>query len=505
MIKRLSGMVRGAAMGWRATAVAPSAFPAGSTRGVVGSTWNATASGPNRIGYSENSTLLKRTRDIDRRDPFCAQGVATLANFVVGDGINPAPPTGDAFKSLLSLWRDWSVAVDPMGRHDIHGLARLAMQTTAGAGECFARLRPRRMTDGLPVPLQVQLLEPEFCPYQGAFKGRGRNRVVNGVEFDALDRVQAYHMYKAHPKDSVNWSRVSDMTEIARVPSALVLHTVYQHRPGQVRGFSPLARVLQSINDLLDYQEAEIVRKQATSRITGTIKSPSASAAAEFFMAEQTDPAVSSGYDPALGIHVGVDPGTLLNLPPGYDAQFLQPPDTGSNFSPFMRWQWLQIAMALGVPYEYFTGDLQGANERAMRVADIRFKKVVSNWRSSLQRQFLSGIWSAFVTQAYISGAWRASESEYRAALSGTRWITPPWEQIRPIEDVRAQAEKIRAGFGTQRDAVMAAGHDWDDWLDARADEIEQMRARGIITDTDPYMTKSGSANVDTTEVGIDE
>ena len=54
------------------------------------------------------------------------------------------------------------------------------MRTRREAGEIFIRRRPRLLSDGLPVPIQYQLLEPEFCRvnYNLTFNGE---RVYAGI------------------------------------------------------------------------------------------------------------------------------------------------------------------------------------------------------------------------------------------------------------------------------------------------------------------------------------
>ena len=65
----------------------------------------------------------------------------------------------------------------------------------AESGECLVRLRERRVEDGLPVPLQLQVLEPDHLDASKTGDLPNGGFVLQGVEFDALGRRRAYWLY----------------------------------------------------------------------------------------------------------------------------------------------------------------------------------------------------------------------------------------------------------------------------------------------------------------------
>ena len=69
------------------------------------------------------------------------------------------------------------------------------------SGECFVRMRPRRLEDGLAVPLQLQVLEADFldATKSGAL---GAGRLVQGIEFDPVGKRRAYWLHGEHPGDA---------------------------------------------------------------------------------------------------------------------------------------------------------------------------------------------------------------------------------------------------------------------------------------------------------------
>ncbi len=90
------------------------------------------------------------------------------------------------------------------------------------AGECSLRLRPRRVEDGLTVPLQLQPLQSEMLPFEKTGNAPNGNRLRCGIAFDAIGRRVAYHFRRKHSGDSTDQGAV--IPEAVWVPPGNVLH-----------------------------------------------------------------------------------------------------------------------------------------------------------------------------------------------------------------------------------------------------------------------------------------
>ncbi len=69
------------------------------------------------------------------------------------------------------------------------------------AGEVLVRRRLRRASDGLPVPLQLQVLEADFLDATKS-NNVGAGRIVQGIEFDPVGKRRAYWLHPEHPGDA---------------------------------------------------------------------------------------------------------------------------------------------------------------------------------------------------------------------------------------------------------------------------------------------------------------
>lgn len=81
---------------------------------------------------------------------------------------------------------------DAAGLTDFYGLQALATHAMLEGGEALVRLRYRRTEDGLPVALQIQVLEAEHLPTTMNRDLPGGNVIRAGIEFDRLGRRVAY-------------------------------------------------------------------------------------------------------------------------------------------------------------------------------------------------------------------------------------------------------------------------------------------------------------------------
>ncbi len=96
--------------------------------------------------------------------------------------------------------------------------------------------------------------------------------VRSGIEFDGLGRRVAYHLYRSHPDDG----RLAPMSgqgglDTVRVDASEIIHLYRVLRPGQIRGEPWLSRALVKLNELDQYDDAELVRKKTAAMFAGFV------------------------------------------------------------------------------------------------------------------------------------------------------------------------------------------------------------------------------------------
>jgi lambda family phage portal protein len=315
-----------------------------------------------------NSELRTKSRDLVRRNAWAQSGIEAFVANAVGTGIKPQSLAGDdAFKAAVqTLWRDWVEEADAAGQTDFYGLQALACRAMLEGGECVIRLRPRRPEDGLSVPLQLQLIEPEHLPLNLNIDLDSGNVVRSGIEFDGVGRRVAYHLYRSHPEDG----RLAPMSgqgglETVRIDASEIIHLFKVLRPGQIRGEPWLSRALVKLNELDQYDDAELVRKKTAAMFAGFVTRQSVE-----------DNLLGEGLPDGNGVSLaGLEPGTMQILEPGEDIKFSDPADVGGSYGEFLRAQFRAVAAAIGITYEQLTGDLSGVNYSSIRAGMLEFRR----------------------------------------------------------------------------------------------------------------------------------
>jgi len=211
----------------------------GAAEGRRSSNWDAPDTGPNSLIMPALRNLRSRSRAAVRNDPYAANVIDKRVSNLIGTGITPQPRLTDkALRKIMQvLWEDWVDESDADELTDFYGQQALVARTVEQSGECFVRLRPRRLEDGLAVPLQLQCLSPEFVPHDKFEVTRSGNVIRAGIEFNSIGRRVAYWCYRNHPSDKTSLN--AGWSTAGRSPVGAGTKAVAQ--PGQLRRRGPIS------------------------------------------------------------------------------------------------------------------------------------------------------------------------------------------------------------------------------------------------------------------------
>jgi lambda family phage portal protein len=461
---------------------APAPHQAASTGRRMGG-WRPTGAGPNAIVQASAPELLRRSRDLARNNPHARRALGLYGTHIVGIGIKPRSlcPDRGVRDRIHSLWDRWVDQADADGAWDLYGLQNIAVAETAEGGEVFARLRNRRVEDGLAVPLQIQLLPAEMVPLHYAVPN-GLNAVDQGIERDALGRRVAYWVHRRHPGDAMA-VRADDTGLPVRVPVADVLH-VRNAPPNQLRGLPWLAAAITTLKQVADFQDAALLRKQMLTMLVGFVRR----AVAGDMTAEELAKAWGEvrqdlGDLPA----VTLEPGTMQYLEPGEEVHFTNWQDSSAGDEVFLRTSLQTVAAAADVIYEELTGDWSKTNDRTFRAALNTFKRRTRQHQHLLLGfQFNRPIYERFIDAALFAGALRVPAGMDDADLRRVEWIPERWEYLNPKQDIDAVVTEIDNGLTSRTAAVAGRGDDVERVDEQRAADRERDRRLGLTAPAAP-------------------
>lgn len=440
--------------------------------------WRRSGTDANQAELPFRTNLRNTARDLVRNNPYAASALNTIVDHAVGWGIvAKARPTQ---RRLQAVWDEWAgtPACDADGRHDLAGLQKLVMRAVVTDGEVLIRRRFRRVEDGWAVPLQLQVLEADFLDSSKDVNqvGTSLNRIIQGVEYDAIGRRVAYWLFPEHPG-----SALGAVTSV-RVPAENVIHVYAEQRPGQVRGVSWFAPVITRFKDFDELEDATLMKQKIAACLAVITTDADGSGAPLGVVSGTTDGTADTPEIDSL------EPGAILNIPPGRSVEVVQPPAV-REYADYSQTVLRAIATGLCVPYEDLTGDYTDLPFSAARMSRLRHWGHVEDWRwRLLVPQFCDPVWGWFREVVSVTQA-----PPLDALGIGAEWSAPPAPMIDPVNEGLAYMRNRRAGLTTLAESLRERGYDPQQVMQEMADENKELDRLGLVLDSDPrQMTQAG-------------
>lgn len=435
--------------------------------------------------------LRNRSRALIRDNSYAKRACQIVVNNVIGSGIGMQGQVmssrGGSFDRLNDAieeeWREWSQAArcHTGGRLGFSDIERLLMEEIFTAGEVFIRKHYRPFGDST-IPFAIEVIEAErLADEWNATNPPPSGGIARmGVEVDRFDRPMYYWIRERHPGELRFVAGESQRLE--RVPADQIIHLQLITRWPQTRGEPWLHTVVQRMRDMDGYTEAEIIAARSAACYMGFIKSPE----------------VPVGDSDTNGQRqVEIQPGIIEHLLPGEDFQGFSPNRPNTALDPFMRYMIREVAAGIGVSYESLSRDYSQSNYSSSRLAlldDRDLWRMLQGWfirnfrepvhREWLRQAVLARAISAIGVEEYIGNARK---------FEAVRMKPRGWGWVDPTKEVEAYKEAVRCGFLTVTDviAATAGGQDIEDVLNTRARELEMMKEKGLVFDTDPEADSS--------------
>lgn len=432
--------------------------------------WDSPSLSPTNAITTELELLQRRNRSAIRNNPWVARALkADVAN-EIGTGIVPRPTTSDDRfnKEILDLWNDYIHFADINSNLGVYGIQWQASRARKESGEAFIRIIRRRNAEDLPVPLQFQVLESEFCPVGFNKELKNGYKIVSGIEVNKYGRVVAYHIYPKHPSDE----SVS-IHDLIRIPASDMLHHFIPNRPGQLRGEPSGTQSMVRAYVFDKYDDAELGRKESRAHFTGVIRRPEYGEQDYKFDPISGEPISKDDSEVPM---IEMETGTFPNLLPGEDVTLFEGDDAGRGYKDYQHYQLLGIAAGWNVPYQLMSGDYTEINDRLWRAIMNQYQREVEQVQDLFViAQICRLMWNAFVKRAILAGVVQPPESYKTNKFDYLRCLHRPqsWKHIHPTQDIEAKILEINAGL-TSRQRVV------DETRRESVEEIDRQRAEDL-------------------------
>lgn len=406
----------------------------------------AEARGDRPMNYVDRARL----RNVFEMNPFAVKVKSSMLNNVIGYGITG---TVKASKATQNLWAEWIEVCDYDGVNDLYGLQELVTSEWLDDGETFI---VKHIVVGASVhPLRLQVLSIDQLDTSAAVAGA---RVRDGIEYEGGRPVACYF------KRSRELGTFGDPI---RVPYDQVIHLFHRKRAGQWRGRPQFEPVLDVVDDVDDYLEAESVRKKISACFVGF----------RALGVDSEDPAMGTinpdgrPIDPNMPPEESFYPGMIINGRQGETMTFGEP-KADAGIGEFMRWGGLRIAAGSGTTYERATGDHSHSNFSSYKAGDIEFQRFIGrlHWLLFIPK-LCRAIERAWVKVGYEIGLLAARKPKFK-------WTPPPFVALDLGKEVRARREQVAGGQESLRNVVAEGGYDLDELSDEIVSDVAMIQKK---------------------------
>ncbi|MDQ0301281.1 phage portal protein [Ancylobacter polymorphus] len=384
---------------------------------------------PAREITTRRQLAAERAAWLAMNDATAAAIVAHWATNLASDGPSIVPRTADAAlrRHVSDAWSRWWDRADAEGRDDFAGILTRAARGIVAAGEAFLVMEADEAGE-----LVLRSIAPEQVDATMTRPVTGGN-IVAGIQMDARGRPTRFWIRPASDAMPAAYALTAQP-----VDAADVLHAFRRDHPGQVRGLSWLAPVATKLDQLAELDDSALALAQTASLFGGVLVNATGQP--------------GDDISPASGL----SPGALVELPPGVDVRFSDPPAfTGADA---LRREMLRsVASGVGLPYELVTADLSAVNYSSMRAGFGEFRKRVDVLRRTLvEAQIVRPLWRRWLTIEALHG--RIAPNVAGSLEPIIAWSA--WLPIDPAKDVEADIAALTAGLTSRAELVAKRGRD---------------------------------------------
>lgn len=379
--------------------------------------WNPTNSSADVDTLANTDVIRARARDLVRNHPTAAAAVNKKPNWVVNAGLRfKSRLDHEALgitreearvieKQITKLFHRWAKSKnsDATKQNTFYQNQSLVFRSMIEAGDIFVGMpfidRPTAILD-----LAIKLIESDLC--RNPSTALPTKRLAGGIEQDEWGATVAYWFAKNYYKDI----DVDIADEPKRVPAygeetgrPLMLHVFTLDRPGQRRGMSLLAPIIEPLKQDGRYRDSELMAAVIAGMYTVFIRTLTGAGGGPGNVPPEAqvgnhDPSPTKGTEDYEMSHGGV-----VELGPDEDIQIADPNRPNPNFDSFTSAILREIGGALGMGSEMIQG-LYRSSYTAARAAFIDAYNGFKVDKANLESDLLEPIKDTLILNAVLRG-----------------------------------------------------------------------------------------------------
>lgn len=436
--------------------------------------------------------MRDRSRQLGRDNDYVRGFFETFKDNVIGEGI---PFQGqvklqrgnkldkNTNQLIESKWKRWTNKrfCHTGGTLFFQDIERVLAHGIAESGEIFVR-KIRQSFGGSRIPFALEIIEADQLEEMELTRANNGNEIRMGVEVDQWQRPVAYHFRTRHPGDYPFGGGGNRPSDRIRVPADEIIHLGIKSRPNQTRSIPILHSAIMRIHQMGGYEEAEIIAARGSAALMGFIETPDPDSALVDDTTETTD---ANGQTTREKVS-DFQPGVFKYLAPGEKVIVPDLHRPGGQFEPFMRVMLRAAAAGASVSYATLSRDYSTSNFSSSRMDMLSERdhwRILQKW---FIRNFHQEVFEAWLEMAVLSGELPLKNFETQPErYQAVKWMPRGWAWIDPLKEVNAAKEAILGGLSNLSHELAGQGHDIEEMLSQRRNELDLIESLKLKFDTD--------------------
>ena len=419
---------------------------------------------PNGSNMSPREVTMGRAHDLVRNNPLASGALDTLVMNAVGTGLTlQARVDWESLKiteeaalewqrdteSKFAAWAE-SSDCDVARTLNFYEQQPLALRTARESGDAFFVLPVRPARPENPIGLCVQLIEADrvASPPRQKYVALGispTTGVIGGIETDKWGAPVRYWVTEDALADNPN-RQFTPFTAFDRKGRRQFFHLMRVKRPGQRRGMSYFAPVLDFFKVLGDYSDAELQAAVISAYFTVFVSSKTGASLPPL---DWDSEGTGGGGGASDEDELKMGPGAILEMPVDTTVSTANPGRPNEKFDPFVQAILRQIGVGLSIPLEvlvkHFTSSYSAA--RAALLDAWKFFDQEREWLGTGFCQPIYERWLDFmVANGQIEAPGYFDDASVRRSYRCAAWVGDGPGSLDPKKEIDAAEVRLRLG-----------------------------------------------------------
>lgn len=424
----------------------------------------------------ERDRLISTLMDFKRNDPVVKAISRLRRTDVVGTGIRPQPATtDDALNDLLvSRWDYFASSPEVTGTMNM----TLVQQELVDAPLFFGDIGVLLTRSG-----KIQLIEGDRIGNPSGGGAFSDDPVKNGVIVGRSGKPRGY---------MIGQRLNGTLQNIRRIPARDFLLYFRRMRPQQFRGIPELASCVDSLQDVSEYEETEMMAAKVAASLSAVVKKNDA---AQFELIDR----LPEDEQDEVGRLQQFEPGNFHYLEPGEDVSTIS-----ANGRPnvdgieFVMYHLRKVGAAIGIPVEMIMSTIGESSFSASQGLLLQYQGALEENQRQLT-YFLDKIYRWKVARWIAEGEITIPSTVLDPYAA--RWQTPAFRWVNKAAQVAADVRYVQLGALSLDDVASQFGYTAESAMRRKAQNIRQAQTLAAEYGLDdwkelfnPY-TVSASAN----------